>query len=73
MKMHIEVYVPDGFAKEFAKEWLQHIRDFDVRYPGCVFKVLAAAPDMTVDAMRESMESVEPGFASIRVRRWAKE
>ena len=68
MKIHIEAEVPD----HLAKDWLQHLRDFDTTHPGCVFKVLAAAPDMTVDAMRESLESVEPGFASIRVRRWAK-
>lgn len=65
--MHIEADVPD----DLAKEWLQHLRDFDVRHPGCVFKVLAAAPKMSSEALYEVLEGIEPGFPV--VRRWAKE
>lgn len=69
MKIHIEAEVPD----HLAKDWLQHLRDFDTTHPGCFFKVLAAAPEMSTGALYEVLEDIEPGFADIRVRRWAKE
>lgn len=68
MKIHIEAEVPD----HLAKDWLQHLRDFDTAHPGCVFKVLAASPAMTTQEMRHVLE-VRPGFARITTKPWPKQ
>lgn len=65
MKIYVMAEVPD----ELGQAWLQHLRDFDVAHPGCVFEVLASAPEMGVEAMRAALE-VAPGFPEIRVVRW---
>lgn len=67
MKIYTMAEVPD----ELGQAWLQHLRDFDTRHPGCVFEVLASAPEMGVEGMRGAVE-VTPGFADIRVWRWVK-
>ena len=67
MKIYCMAEVPD----ELGQAWLQHLRDFDTRHPGCVFEVLASSPEMGVEAMRGVLE-VTPGFADIRAVRWVK-
>lgn len=69
MKVYVEAEVPD----ELWQAWLQHVRDFDTAHPGCVFKVLASAPEMSVEAVCGALAEVVPGFADIRVKRWAKD
>ena len=67
MKIYCMAEVPD----ELGQAWLQHLRDFDTRHPGCVFKVLALSPEMGVEAMRGAAEVI-PGFADIRAVRWVR-
>lgn len=45
------VTVPDALAHD----WLQHLRDFDDRNPGCHFEVLADAPEMSVTEIIEAI------------------
>jgi hypothetical protein len=42
--IHTTAYVPD----DLAKDWLQHLRDFDAKHPQCHFAIVADAPDMTL-------------------------
>jgi pentose-5-phosphate-3-epimerase len=54
-KIFTRADVPD----ELANEWLQHLRDFDTKHPGCHFEVVADAPSMSVREVIAMMQ-VEP-------------
>jgi len=54
-KVHTIAHLPD----EFVQAWLQHLRDFDTRHPGCHFEVAADMPDISVPEMVEKIR-VEP-------------
>lgn len=51
-------HMPD---EETGKRWLQHMRDFDTANDGCHFQVLANAPDLNLDQVKE-MLNISPGF-----------
>lgn len=36
---------------ELIQEWLQYVRDFDTKHPGCHFEVCADMPDMPIRQM----------------------
>ena len=55
MKIFTTAEIPD----ELAKEWLQHLRDFDIAHPGCHFSVGVDAPNMRMAEMIEMLR-VEP-------------
>ena len=55
-------YVPD----DLAKEWLQHLRDFDAKHPRCHFTIIADAPDMTLAQMAEVTE-IKPALDFIAI------
>lgn len=57
MKIFTTATVPD----HLAKDWLQHLRDFDTAHPGCHFEVKVDAPDMPLAEMVETLR-VNPGF-----------
>lgn len=57
MKIFTIAEVPD----DLAKDWLQHLRDFDTAHPGCHFQVCADAPDSTVADMAEMLK-ITPGL-----------
>lgn len=42
--------LPDALLQS----WLQHLRDFDARNPGCHFEVAADVPEMTLAQMVEA-------------------
>jgi hypothetical protein len=44
MKIFTVADVPD----RLTKTWLQHLRDFDAKHPGCHFEVMADAPEATL-------------------------
>ena len=52
MKIFTIADVPD----DLAKAWLQHLRDFDTKHPGCHFQVLADAPKMPFDEVVEAVK-----------------
>jgi hypothetical protein len=62
MKLVIAAEVPD----HLAKDWLQHVRDFDARHPGCHFEI-AAASGMSVAETVEAMR-VDPALNITVVR-----
>jgi hypothetical protein len=47
MKIFTIADMPD----DLAHDWLQHLRDFDTKHPGCHFEVAADAPNLTVNQM----------------------
>jgi len=40
----MKIYTVAHVTPELAREWLQHLRDFDTAHPGCHFEILAEAP-----------------------------
>lgn len=66
MKIFTVATVPN----HLAKDWLQHLRDFDARHPGCHFEVAADVPGMSVAEMVEAIRiSPELTFTQIIERR----
>jgi hypothetical protein len=65
----VKIFTIAHVPSELRHAWLQHLRDFDVRNPGCHFEVAVDAPDLS---LREAIEMtmVEPGlgFAQIFAR-----
>lgn len=55
MKIHVAADIPDGLAQK----WLQHLRDFDMLYPGCRFEVMVDAPQMSLAEMIKAIR-VDP-------------
>jgi hypothetical protein len=49
MKIFITAHLPDALEKE----WLQHVRDFDVAHPGCHFEIAGDAPHLSLPEMIE--------------------
>jgi len=50
-------HVPD----ELANEWLQHLRNFDTKHPGCHFEVMVdPIPGISMRDAVEEMLQVEP-------------
>lgn len=62
VKIFTTAHLPD----HLAKDWLQHLRDFDTKHPGCHFEVAAEAPDMSLGEMIEAL-LIEPGFNFTKV------
>jgi hypothetical protein len=50
-KIYTVAYVPEGLEQA----WLQHLRDFDARYPQCHFEVMAEVPDKPMAEIVEMM------------------
>jgi hypothetical protein len=53
----IRATVPD----QLLKEWVQHLRDFDIAHEGCHFEIMIDGPDMPIMRMIETLQ-VNPGF-----------
>jgi hypothetical protein len=47
--------------QSLEKEWLQHLRDFDVAHPGCHFEVVVDAPHHSFHEIVQMLE-VNPGI-----------
>jgi hypothetical protein len=61
MKIVTRAEIPDGLAQA----WLQHLRDFDEKHPGCHFQVVARGEISTAEMMK--MLQITPSFDSIAV------
>jgi hypothetical protein len=62
IKIVVIAQVPDDKAQALC----QHIRDFDVRVPGCTFNVFAEAPDKSVEEIADVL-NVKPPLAHKKV------
>jgi hypothetical protein len=49
-------HIPDGLANA----WLQHLRNFETAHPGCHFKVMINAPDMSLDEIVDALKTDPP-------------
>ena len=56
IKIVVIAEVPD----DRSNDWCQHIRDFDVRVPGCKFNIFALAPDKSVDELSKMLNIKPP-------------
>lgn len=54
--MTVTIFTRATVPDELAQQWLQHLRDFDSRNPGCHFEVLADAPEMSMPEIIETMQ-----------------
>lgn len=57
---NVKIFTIADVPVEIADEWLQHLRDFDTAHPGCHFKVVGDAPDMSVTEMINALMKIEP-------------
>ena len=57
MRVYTIAEVPD----QLVQEWLQHLRDFDTKHPGCHFNVAADAPNLSVTEMVDLIR-IDPGL-----------
>jgi len=49
-----------------ARDWLQHLRDFDTAHPGCHFEVAAQAPSRSLDEVVDAMR-LNPALPLVQV------
>jgi hypothetical protein len=49
--------VPD----DLVKEWLQHLRDFDIAHPGCHFKIIGDT-DASLADIKGIVKGISPSF-----------
>jgi len=57
MRVYTIAEVPD----QLVQKWLQHLRDFDTKHPGCHFNVAADAPNLSVTEMVDLIR-IDPGL-----------
>jgi hypothetical protein len=65
-KIFAIAHIPPGLEQA----WLQHMRDFDVKHPGCHFEIALEAPDLSLAEAVEKLR-VDPAltFSQIFERR----
>lgn len=64
--MTVKVFTVAHLPEGLAQSWLQHLRDFDLMYPGCHFEVMADAPDMSIGEMVEACR-VDPALTFTKI------
>ena len=62
MIINTKAIVPD----ELGHAWLQHLRDFDAKHPGCHFRVVAET-DLTTLEVVEALQEIKPAFPTLKV------
>jgi hypothetical protein len=67
MKIFTLADIPDALGHA----WLQHLRDFDAKQPGCHFEVMAEAPDIPFADMVH-MLTVNPSLSVLEVMKRGK-
>jgi hypothetical protein len=61
-KVFVIAHVPDDLDKEF----IQHVRNFDVAHPNCHFEIGVEGPDMSLVEMIERLR-VEPELTFTKI------
>lgn len=60
-QMTIKIVTVAHVPPELEKQWLQHLRDFDIANPGCHFEVMVdAAAEKTIAEMMDTLRSIDP-------------
>lgn len=68
----IKIFTVAHVPTELAQRWLQHLRDFDVKHPGCHFEVLTEGFQLSAAEMVEMLR-VEPGLTFTKIIEREKE
>lgn len=74
MTERVKIFTVAHVPPDLQREWLQHLRNFDVEHPGCHFEVAVDSPDENLHEMMQRL-SVEPKltFTKIFTRtKWEK-
>lgn len=56
MKIHTIATIPDALARE----WVQHVRDFDTAHRECHMQIFVDAPQATIAEIETLLDSVYP-------------
>lgn len=60
------VFIRASVPEDLIKQWMQHLRDFDVAHPGCHFEVMVDCPTMSMSAVVQALQ-IDPGFQFIEI------
>jgi hypothetical protein len=70
--MKSKIFTIAHLPPQLEQKWLQHLRDFDTKHPGCHFEVaIEPPPDVTVGEMVQMLK-VEPGLTFTKIFERAK-
>jgi hypothetical protein len=58
--MTVKIITVAEIGEEVVQEWLQYLRDFDVKHPGCHFQVTADAPAFSLEEMQGYLANIKP-------------
>ena len=59
--MTTKIFTVAHLTDDLAQAWLQHLRDFDTKHPGCHFEVFADTPNHTMAEVVRLLQ-VKPGL-----------
>ena len=59
--MTTKIFTVAHVTDTLAQAWLQHLRDFDTKHPGCHFEVFADTPNHTMAEVVRLLQ-VKPGL-----------
>ena len=68
MTARLNLTITAELPAELAKAFLQHLRDFDVRHPGCQFELAGVAADSQLVDIVEAM-NIDPPLAATAIYR----
>ena len=61
-----KIFTTAHLPQPLVKDWLQHLRDFDVAHPGCHFEVAVDSPSVSLEEAVESLKvNPELSFSAI--------
>ena len=59
--MTTKIFTVAHVHDDLSQAWLQHLRDFDTKHPGCHFEVFADTPNHTMAEVVRLLQ-VKPGL-----------
>ena len=66
MKVTLQVALVADVSVELLQPFLQHIRDFDIKHPGCHFEIVGDMQGVSVAEMLEKLR-VNPNLKIVHV------
>lgn len=74
--MNVKIFTCAHLPEPLQQQWLQHLRDFDTKHPGCHFEVGIDGPEATTAEMVRMLR-VEPGLTFTKIfdragTKWSK-
>lgn len=69
MTTKIQLHINATIDQNLLKDFIQHIRDFDVAHADCSFGVFTAAGDLSNDEMMGILKQITPPFPYLDLKR----